>query len=270
MKKIVDGNGLVTYRFDLLDACSGITHFMTTRHGGVSTGTYGSMNPSLTSGDDLSHVVRNREILYRSIPVPSCQIFAPHQIHKTNVRVIDEAFLQCDAEKQRELLEGIDAMVTSLANICIAVSTADCVPILIYAPDQNIVAAVHAGWRGTVLGIVQRTVAFLSEHNQCTPSLMKAGIGPSIGPKDFEVGEDVVEAFRRSGADMSRILSYDPETGKSHIDLWEANRMQLLRSGVTQIETAAISTYTACDDFFSARRLGIKSGRNMSAIMIRR
>jgi polyphenol oxidase len=268
MKKIVDQNGLVTYRFDLLDAFSNLTHFMTTRHGGVSSGAFAAMNPSLTSGDDLQNVARNREILYRSIPIPSRRILAPHQIHKTNIRVVDEAFLQMDETSQRNALEGIDAMVTRLSDVCIAISTADCVPLLMYAPDQNVVAAVHAGWRGTVQKIAQRTIEFLSERYHCSPSLMRVGIGPSIGPDDFEVGEEVVDAFRDSGADMTQILH---RTNKAHINLWEANRLQLLASGVPseQIEVAGISTYSDCDEFFSARRLGIKCGRNMSAIMLK-
>ena len=103
------------------------------------------------------------------------------------------------------------------------------------------------------------------------PRLMKAGIAPSIGPEAFEVGEEVVDAFREAGFEMSCILKHDADTGKVHIDLWEANRLQLLTEGLSagNIELAGICTYAHPDEFFSARRLGIKSGRILSGIFLR-
>ena len=100
---------------------------------------------------------------------------------------------------------------------------------------------------------------------------MKAGIAPSIGPEAFEVGEEVVDAFREAGFEMSCILKRDADTGKAHIDLWEANRLQLLTEGLSvgNIELAGICTYAHPDEFFSARRLGIKSGRILSGIFLR-
>ena len=142
-------------------------------------------------------------------------------------------------------MHGVDALVTDVPEVCIAVSTADCVPVLLYAPNVKAVAAVHAGWRGTVLRIAGKTVRILMDEYGADPRLMKAGIAPSIGPEAFEVGEEVVDAFREAGFEMSCILKRDADTGKAHIDLWEANRLQLLTEGLSvgNIELAGICTY---------------------------
>ena len=137
-------------------------------------------------------------------------------------------FLSLPLEEQQLYMHGVDALVTDVPEVCIAVSTADCVPVLLYAPDVKAVAAVHAGWRGTVLRIAGKTVRILMDEYGADPRLMKAGIAPSIGPEAFEVGEEVVDAFREAGFEMSCILKRDADTGKAHIDLWEANRLQLL------------------------------------------
>ena len=102
--------------------------------------------------------------------------------------------------QQKQQLDGVDALFTSLPQVCVSVSTADCVPILLYAPDTKTVAAIHAGWRGTVLQIAAKTVRQMSRETGCNPELIQAAIGPSISQEAFEVGEEVVEAFRQSGA----------------------------------------------------------------------
>lgn len=115
---------------------------------------------------------------------------------------------------------GKDALVTNIPGICIAVSTADCVPVLVYAPDKKVVAAIHAGWRGTVKQIVAKTIRCMADRYSCDPALMMAGIAPSISKEAFEVGEEVVDAFRETRVDMNRIMERNAQTGKAHIDLW--------------------------------------------------
>lgn len=257
-------------QFTGLSGDCNISHFVTTRHGGVSEGAYASFNPGEYSGDDPEAVSENRKLLADAIGIPSGRIFAPFQVHGAEIRSIEPFFLSLPLDEQQAYLHGVDALVTNVPDVCIAVATADCVPVLLYAPDVKAVAAVHAGWRGTVQQIAAKTVRFLVEEYNADPSLMKAGIAPSISQEAFEVGEEVVEAFREAGFDMQRILKRKEETGKAHIDLWEANRLQLLNSGLVaeNIEVAGICTYTHHDEFFSARRLGIRSGRMLSGIFI--
>lgn len=104
----------------------------------------------------------------------------------------------------------------------------------------------------------------------CDPHLIMSGIAPSISQESFEVGKEVVEAFRNTGVEMNCIMQRKPVTGKAHIDLWEANRIQLLNAGLLpeNIEVSGICTYTNHSDFFSARQLGIKSGRILSGIFL--
>jgi YfiH family protein len=164
-------------------------------------------------------------------------------------------------------LQDVDAVVTDLKGYCLCVSTADCVPVLLYDKEKKVIAAVHAGWRGTVGRIVEKTLELMKAEYGTKGEDIVACIGPSISLEAFEVGDEVYAAFVEAGFDMSRIARrYE----KWHLDLWEANRLQLLSQDVKEenIEVAGICTYNHCDDFFSARRLGIKSGRILSGIIL--
>ena len=130
---------------------------------------------------------------------------------------------------------------------------------------KQVIAAVHAGWRGTVGRIVEKTIETMKLHYGTEGKDVVACIGPSISLESFEVGDEVYASFEEAGFDMSRIAK---KYEKWHLDLWEANRLQLLAHDVLpeNIEVASICTYQHHEDFFSARRLGIKSGRILSGI----
>ncbi len=258
-------------RFANLSAFRGIFHFTTTRHGGASQGLYASMNPGLYTDDDPVSVRHNLALLSEAIGLPACNIIMPHQVHRDKILCVDRSFLMLKEREQIAALDGVDALITDQLNVCVSVCTADCVPILLYAPDRKVVAAIHAGWRGTVQHIVRKTLRYMFEAFSCDPGQMLAGIGPSISQSAFEVGEEVVEAFEKAGMPLSQIMYRDKDTQKAHVDLWEANRLQLASEGLLaeHIEVAGICTYSNSEDYFSARRLGIKSGRILSGIFIR-
>lgn len=257
-------------RFSALSGICDISHFITTRHGGVSCGNYASMNPGEFSGDNPGFVQTNRKLLSEGVGMRPDRLFAPYQVHGAEIRAIDTCFLTLSPEQQQEYMHGVDALVTNVPGVCIAVSTADCVPVLIYSPDKKVVAAIHAGWRGTVQRIVEKAVCFMVDKYGCDPLFMMAGIAPSISKEAFEVGEEVVDEFRNAGIAVEQIMERNKTTGKAHIDLWKANQIQLLASGLPSegVEVAGICTYLYLDEFFSARRLGIHSGRILSGIMI--
>lgn len=246
--------------------------FSTTRQGGVSVGAYASFNANLYCGDDVQHVQQNRELLCQFLGLPFSHLLMPHQTHHDKVCKIDESFLSLSQSEREQRLEGIDAMMTDLPDVCVSVSTADCIPVLLYDDVHHAVAAVHAGWRGTVSSIVRKTVERMEEVYHTDVNDVKAVIGPGISLDAFEVGDEVYDAFQSAGFPMLQIAKryvLSEEKTKWHIDLWEANRWELLQSGVpfSHIHLSGICTYSHNDRFFSARRAGIHSGRILNGIM---
>jgi len=247
--------------YGILKPYSNIFGFSTTRHGGCGEGAYATFNCTHYCGDKPENVTGNLEILVSSLPGCPSALVIPRQTHTTHVKVITDM-------PSSEELQDVDAVVTHLKNICLCVSTADCVPVLLYDRTKEVIAAVHAGWRGTVGRIVEKTLEVMKLRYGTEGADVVACIGPSISLESFEVGDEVYGAFEEAGFEMSRISRrYE----KWHLDLWEANRMQLLAHGVLpeHIEVAGVCTYQNHDDFFSARRLGIQSGRILSGIMMK-
>ncbi len=197
------------------------------------------------------------------------RLIIPHQVHGTEVLQVDTGFLQDPLRGQR--LEGVDAVMTDVPHLCIGVSTADCIPVLLYDTEHHCAAAVHAGWRGTVARIVQQTLRKMADAYATSPLRVRAVIGPGISRKNFEVGQEVYDAFRQAAFPMEQIAERYPEKGKWHIDLPLCNRLQLEVGGVPSghIEDCALCTFDHTDDYFSARRLGIRSGRIYTGIILR-
>ena len=201
------------------------------------------------------------------LPYPVIQ---GHQVHGSRVAIVERPGMT------REELEGYDAFVTNRPGLAIGVRTADCVPVLLYDPVERVVAAVHAGWKGTVLHISEGALEAMGQEFGSRPSELKAVIGPSIGPDSFQVGEEVAEKFKEAGFPMDEIWSFrgpgdgSPMSGGHHIDLWKANRWLLEQLGIPpeSIEVLGIDTYTT-ESLFSARREGVACGRIINAIMLK-
>lgn len=200
------------------------------------------------------------------LPYPVIQ---GHQVHDCKVAVIDRPGLT------REDLEGYDAFVTDLPGVAVGVRTADCVPVLLYDPVRRVAAAVHAGWKGTVLHISQKTLEVMAVKFGCKSEDIRAVIGPAIGPDSFQVGLEVAEIFKAAGFPMDDIWSFQglgdgtPMSGGHHIDLFSANRWLLEQAGVLpqNIQVFEIDTFRD-ESFFSARREGAACGRNINAIRL--
>lgn len=179
------------------------------------------------------------------------ELALPRQTHSDHVRWVTEAGRP----------EDTDAVITSKPGLCVCVKTADCIPILLYDTKQRVVAAVHAGWRGTVSRIVQKTVLEMQPHS---PSDLHAIIGPGISLSRFEVGDEVYETFLSAGFPVGRITR---RMERWHIDLWDANRWLLEEAGLTDIYVQGTCTRTS-ENFYSARRETINTGRNYNGIFI--
>ena len=201
------------------------------------------------------------------LPYPVIQ---GHQVHGSRVAIVERPGMT------REELEGYDAFVTRLPGVAIGVRTADCVPVLLYDPVERVVAAVHAGWKGTVLHISEGALEAMGQEFGSRPENLLATIGPSIGPDSFQVGEEVAEKFKEAGFPMDEIWSFrgpgdgSPLSGGHHIDLWKANRWLLEQLGIPpeSIEVVGIDTFTT-PSLFSARREGVACGRIINAIMLK-
>ena len=239
---------------------TGVTAFSTTRQGGCSTGNYAAFNINGYCGDDEVHIAANKVALCGLLGIDSNRLVMPHQVHDCVVRRIDGP--------QQGVIEGVDAVMTDVPQLCIGVSTADCIPVLLYDSTHRAISAVHAGWRGTVLRIVQKAVETMRDTYGTAPADLQAVIGPGISLDSFEVGDEVYNQFLSAGFDMQPISRRD---AKWHIDLPMCNRLQLMEAGIPadHIQMTNICTYQQYDRYFSARRLGIQSGRIYTGILIK-
>jgi hypothetical protein len=185
------------------------------------------------------------------------------------VAVIDERFRAMDIDKQEAALEGVDALVTKLQGVVIGVNTADCVPIVLMDGQAGVIAIAHAGWRGTVGRIAKAVVEEMCRQG-ASADRIQAAMGPSICQDCFEVGDEVVDAFRKARFNLDDIVVRNATTGKAHIDLRAANRAVLVAAGVPGGNIVESQHCSRCehDRFFSARRLGINSGRTFTGICL--
>lgn len=257
--------------------------FSTTRHGGVSEGNYASLNINEYCGDSKANTDTNRLLLANELGIDANHIIMPHQTHGVESRIIGEEFATLPDGVKKMLLEGVDAVMTNIPGMCIGVSTADCIPVLLYDEEHHAAAAIHAGWRGTLARIVHKAVQEMRMAYQTDPTKLKAVIGPGISLDNFEVGDEVYADFEQAAFDMSAIAEErikrnpnadDPAKAferKWHINLPLANIQMLTHNGVDEanIINTGICTFDNADNYFSARRLGIESGRIYTGIIIR-
>lgn len=255
---------LITY--PIFSQFNEINHFTSTRKSGVSEGDFSSLNLGLYSGDKPENIQENFKLLFDFTGIKPHQLFIPHQTHGEEIIVIDQTFLQENSETQQSHLYGKDALITNIPNVYIGVTTADCVPILIYDRVKKVVGAIHAGWRGTCAKIVSKTIEKMREKFGSNPSDMFAVIGPSISVEVYNVGNELVDEFEKAGFIINDIFQQKNE--KIYLDLWKANESLLLKSGIKKenIEISRRCTFSEPETFFSARKLGVKSGRMISVV----
>ncbi len=260
-------------QFENFSRLKELEHFSTTRVGGVSNGTYSSFNMGNYSDDSPLNIFENRKILANMFYMDINDFIIPHQTHSSNVLKVDDAFLSLDHSTAIETMYGIDAVITDKKEKFVCATTADCVPIIIYDKKREVIAAIHAGWKGTSGRIVNNTISEMQTHYGSSTQDMIVGVGPSISIKHYEVGDEVVEELIKSGYDMSdpAVCVKKKSTSKYHINLMEINRRVLVDLGVPEenIETTELCTYEKQELFFSARRQTEHSGRMLTGIMMR-
>ena len=256
-------NSLPLWQFKIFSSESSLRHFVSGREGGITPGEKGSLNLSYNVGDMPENVLHNRMLLAKALSIGERNLVFPKLEHGNKVVHVKD--LPGDG-----CIETGDALITSLSGICLMTTAADCVPVLLYDPVKKAIAAVHAGWRGTISKIVTHTIEAMQEAFGSEPQHIIAGIGPSIGPEVYEVGGDVITAVVEAFGDEAQRLFTVAETPlKSKFNLWEANKIQLLKMGVPNenIEVAGICTFSNHENFFSVRA-SKNSGRFAAGILL--
>ncbi|MFO1219887.1 MAG: peptidoglycan editing factor PgeF [Burkholderiaceae bacterium] len=235
---------------------------MSTRVGGVSRAPFDSFNLGFAAGDDPAAVQANRERLAEAIgaqPVFLKQVHGAGVVHLRAAQPFDQP-------------PAADASFTTEPGIACCVLLADCMPVLIAAPEGRAVAAAHAGWRGLALGVVEAAATAVCEAASCTPADLELWLGPCIGPREFEVGADVLQAFgaEPSPRDQPRFAWAPRADGAAR---WRADLVGLARDrsrrfGVVRVSGGRWCTVEDRSRFFSFRRDGV-TGRMAAAVCIR-
>ena len=265
LERIEPNDGVVVYRSALL-ASHGVRHAFSTRHGGVSPEPFGTMNLGIASApgesDSEANVAANAGRLMDAIGAGTSRMVRVRQVHGSAVHA-------CAPAAQHLPAPEADAVVSDLPSHAACVRTADCVPVLVACTATGAVAAIHAGWRGIVAGVVPRAVAALRERYGADPGAMAAAIGPCIGREVYEVGPEVASELARA-VGGEHVLPAGPSRPREHIDCFGAVRAQLLACGVParSIDGTELCTFRS-PDFFSFRRDGARSGR-MGAVIVPR
>lgn len=261
---------LPTFRFQNLSKHSGIDHFVSTRTGGLSPPPYESLNLGFHVEDNAKTVLQNRERLAANIDISLSDFTIAKQIHSGKVTIVTEEMRGYGAADLDTAVEATDAMITDVPRLCLMVLAADCVLVLLFDPQKRVVAAVHAGWRGTVKLATQNTAETLKQEFNCNPAELLVGIGPSIGPCHYEVGPEVIAQVEETFGGTEGYINNETPDGKGYFNLWEANKRQVIAAGIPaqNIEVAQICTYCNAHLFFSERHQKGRTGRFGAGIML--
>lgn len=256
------------YTSPLLDKY-GVAHMFTTRHGGVSTGVFESLNFAVGVGDirdSKENVIKNHALAAEVFGLTENDICRSYQNHSTNVEIVGNDQKSTGIYKD-PFPYGVDGLVTAEKNLILSIRTADCVPVLLYDYQNNICAAVHSGWRGTLGRIISYAIEKMCSIGADRNSIL-AAIGPCIGVCCYEVGRELWEAFTQ--ADKDFMACFSEKSGKLYFDLTMANELILEKSGIKAENISSAHLCTCCnkDDFFSHRRDGANRGTMSALIMI--
>jgi len=243
---------------------AGFVHGFSTRAGGVSAPPFDALNLGGKWGDDPAHVTENRRRLAEAV---GGQPFVARQVHGTAIRRVRAGEERADVAR-----DEADGLCSDVPGLVLGVFVADCVPVLLADARTGACAAVHAGWRGTVAGILPHAVRVLASEFGARPQDLRVVLGPAIGPCCFEVGLEVVEAVAAAIPDARDrgIVRPSPRglADKAQVDLHAANRLLLAQAGVAPEAVDAIAGCTRCDRarFYSFRRDGAATGQHMGVV----
>ncbi|MBP2626414.1 MAG: Multi-copper polyphenol oxidoreductase, laccase [Firmicutes bacterium] len=261
------GNGGLWYGiFTHFDKLS-VKHGISTRLGGTSKQSFASLNLGLHTGDEDKQVIANRQLFCQGVGVVADDIVTAEQIHTDRVFVVTKEHIGKGAKKYSEAIKATDALITNVPDIPLMLFFADCVPVLIVDPVQKAIGIAHAGWKGTMDKIAQKTVLTMQSHFGTNPQQCFVAIAPSIGPCCYEVDNIVINRLKGQFQNWEQLVR--PNEHKWYLDLWQTNRLQLEEIGVESRSIVVSNVCTACNKelFFSYRAENGCTGR-MGAVIV--
>lgn len=241
----------------------------TTRHGGVSRPPFASLNCGFSAGDDPVAVRENRRRALEPLGLDAGDLVVGGQVHGTRVAPVAAAERGRGAAAAEDVLPDTDGLLTATPDLPVAVLTADCVPVFLWAPGAGVAGLLHAGWRGTLRGILPAALDRLRRTWDVAPADLCVAFGPSIGACCFEVGREVADEARAHPATGDTLRSTGPDSW--HLDLRGHLRAQCVAAGVPAARVRADAPCSRCDTatYFSYRGEGPRSGRTLSVIAVR-
>lgn len=248
--------------FENLSPYTRVFHAVSTRIGGVSPPPFHSLNLGTNTEDVWQNVMQNYTLLSRALQFDLQSVVTSHQVHQADIARVDTVPQRSVPFPRAHALDGYDAFITARPGIVLMVRVADCVPVILYEPVKNVLALVHAGWKGTLAGIAEKTVTEMVRGWGCAAENIRAGIGPAIGPCCFTVQQDVKALFQERFPNAGGFIHEKPGNAVT-IDLPEANRLQLVEAGCRDQHIELSGRCTACtlNLFFSHRGEKGKTGR---------
>lgn len=260
--------GGITYAASpLLEPFDFIIHGFLSRIGGVSKAPFYSLNFDTRDGDDSENIEQNKAIAGKLFGFDKERLLTIKQVHGNDVLIIDKPVKNIAELSQMPA----DAIVTNQCNIAVAILTADCVPIVLVDPVLKVIGIVHAGWRGTAKGVVQKAIEAMTLQFGSQKKNLIAAVGPSIGQCCYKVDEAVAKEF---GWEKAKHCSDDfiQKSGDNwRLDLKKANTAQMLQSGILEKNISVENLCTSCrnDLFFSYRKDNKKTGRQLNFIVLK-
>ncbi len=264
MSPVVHAQPSMMLKSDTLASLARIRHAFFTREGGVSEGIYASLNAGIGSDDARERVAENRARMAAALGCPPQNLLSAYQIHSPTV-VVAHTPWTADARPRA------DGIVTQVPGLAIAVSTADCGPVLLADADARVIGAAHAGWRGALTGVIEATIAAMEELGAVRTHI-RAALGPMIRQPNYEVGPDLVTSFTSADPDSAQYFAPGARANHAQFDLAGYIMARLSRAGIGGFDDLGLCTYADAGCFFSFRRTTHRGepdyGRHLSAIVL--
>ncbi len=253
--------------FPTFEKYDDLLHCFTTRKGGVSRGSFESMNIGFSTGDSDENIKRNIEIMAEKLNINVDDIVETNQTHTNTIKYVTEEHK--GKVFKESPFKDVDGIYTDKRNLVLMSFHADCTPVFFYDHVKKVIGLAHAGWRGTLLNIAGKMVkAFVNDFNS-DPSDIRIAIGPSLGSCCFEVDKDVADLFLSENGEFEKYMGI--KEPKYYFNLWEINKYLLMKEGIKEenIEISGICTKCNNDLFFSHRGQGGKRGLLAGILMMK-